>query len=77
MVIHINPNRISGSSVSSGKSGNRRPQTPEQAEVVTPNRASVNFIPAPESLMTLIGSAVAALRRGTAWDRGTILNLLV
>ncbi len=49
-----------------------------QAETLTPpERAFVNFIPSPESLATLIDSAIAALRKGVRWDRGTILNLLV
>ena len=43
---------------------------------MVPKRADVNIIPAPESLMTLIRSAVAALRQGITWDRGTILNIL-
>jgi hypothetical protein len=42
-----------------------------------PARASVNFIPGPDSLQTLISGAVQALKRGVYWDRGTILNLLV
>lgn len=42
-----------------------------------PARAHINFIPAGESLATLIQGAVAALRKGVYWDRGTILNLLV
>lgn len=40
-------------------------------------RAEINFIPAAESLATLIRSAVAALRKGVYWDRGSILNLVV
>lgn len=42
-----------------------------------PERAHVNFIPSAESLATLIESAVAALRKGVYWDRGTLLNLVV
>jgi hypothetical protein len=76
MVIHINPNRIntpSGGKVTRRGSSERN----DSAEIVTPARAHVNHIPTPESLSTLIRSAVAALRRGIFWDRGTILNLLV
>lgn len=77
MVININPNRINTPSGSSGNPAQRRSQGADLAEVVRPQRADVNFIPAPESLRTLIAGAVAALRKGIFWDRGTILNLLV
>jgi hypothetical protein len=77
MVIHIPAHRIN---VASGKAGEQRPSADRQAEqglYVPPRRSQLNFIPAPESLATLINSAVAALRRGVLWDRGTILNILV
>lgn len=79
MVIHINPNRINVSSGKTGRTGERKPQAQDHDEsvYVTPQRSDINFIPAPESLATLISSAVAALRRGVFWDRGTIINLLV
>jgi len=75
MVININPNRINTSS--GGKVGSRKQPQESDAEVVVPTRAHINYIPAPESLRTLIAGAVAALRHGVFWDRGTILNLLV
>lgn len=79
MVIHINPNRLN--IPSSGKptvsrdreTPLKQPQTREPA----PARVEENFIPAPDSLATMIKNAVLALRRGVTWDRGTILNLLV
>jgi hypothetical protein len=76
MVIHINPNRVN---LPSGKAGDRRQQAPQEDDdqVIVPSRAHVNFIPAPESMRTLIAGAVSALRKGVRWDRGTILNLLV
>ena len=79
MVININPNRINITSGAAGKTAERkRQQLDASGSVYTvPKRSDVNYIPAPESLMTLISSAVAALRRGVFWDRGTILNLLV
>lgn len=45
--------------------------------VVIPAKASVNSIPAPESMNTMIRSAVDSLRKGVFWDRGTILNVVV
>jgi hypothetical protein len=78
MVININPNRVNIAPGSAGKTAERRRQQPDAASAYTvPKRSDVNYIPAPESLMTLINSAVAALRQGVFWDRGTILNLLV
>lgn len=47
------------------------------AKPVTPKKAEENYIPAPESLATMIRSAIAALKDGSYWDRGSILNLLV
>ena len=77
MAININPNRINVNTGGMRKPGERRPQTEGEAEVVTPSRAHINIIPEPESLSTLIRSAVAAMRQGKFWDRGTILNLMV
>ena len=76
MIININPERINlGTGVRNRPADRRAPQG--QGDIPTPKRAHVNIIPAPESLSTLIRSAVAALRQGLRWDRGTILNLLV
>lgn len=80
MVININPNRINVSSGGAGKLSERRRQQQEEPQsnlYTVPKRSDVNYIPAPESLRTLISSAVASLRQGVFWDRGTILNLLV
>lgn len=75
MTIQINPNRLrTGGGVSSGVK-DRRDFSAIAAAV--PSRAHVNLIPSPESLATLIRSAVSALKRGVFWDRGSILNLLV
>lgn len=78
MVIHINPNRINTAPASGKSVARRQQQTEGGSETHTPpSRPELNHIPSPESLGTLIRSAVSALRRGIAWDRGTILNLLV
>jgi len=45
-------------------------------EQVVPRRADVGIIPEPESLSTMIRSAIAAVRSGVYWDRGTILNII-
>ena len=78
MVIHINPNRINTSSAS-GKSVTRRSSQDSSGDnvIAIPSRSELNHIPSPESLSTMIRSGIAALKRGIAWDRGTILNLLV
>jgi len=79
MVININPNRINGSSTSKtlGRQRQLTDGTRQESLYTVPKRSDVNYIPPPESLRTLISSAVAALRAGVRWDRGTILNLLV
>lgn len=79
MVIHINPSRINTTSTGTSRTDTRKAQhsASQDTPYVAPRRMEVNFIPAPESLATLISSAVAALRRGIYWDRGTILNLVV
>jgi len=78
MAININPNRININSGSAGKSliGQRSAENAEQ-KIIIPTRAVENNIPAPETLSTMIRSAISALRSGTFWDRGTILNLSV
>ncbi|MEK6745699.1 MAG: hypothetical protein AABY33_01525 [Pseudomonadota bacterium] len=78
MVININPNRINIQSGGAGKSSaGRRESASENERIIVPAKADVNNIPAPESLQTMIRSAVDALRKGVFWDRGTILNLVV
>ena len=77
MVININPNRINVRTGSTGKAPDRDQRQQDVSAYTVPKRSDVNHIPAPESLRTLIRSAVAALRKGVYWDRGTILNLLV
>ncbi|MFW0778003.1 MAG: hypothetical protein ACN2B6_09840 [Rickettsiales bacterium] len=76
-MININPNRINVPRSGTGRPGERkRQQTDSRSNPVIPARAHVNVIPQPESLSTMIRSAVAAMRDGTYWDRGTILNIL-
>jgi hypothetical protein len=78
MVININPNRINVSSGKAGRTGDRKPQQNDDESLYTaPRRSDVNYIPEPASLATLISSAIAAMRRGVYWDRGTIINLYV
>ena len=74
MAININPNRIH---IAAGQAGDQRRRLASQGKLTTPRKAEVNTIPSPESLRTLISSAVSSLRQGVFWDRGTILNLLV
>jgi hypothetical protein len=77
MVININPNHINSQQANAGRpnSGNRSSVNEER--IIVPSKAVVNNIPAPESLQTMIRSAVNSLRNGVFWDRGTILNLVV
>ena len=76
MTLNINPNRINIPTGNTGKPAEQRRAAGSRAQSV-PKRAHLNIIPSAESLATLIRSAVAALREGVTWDRGTILNLLV
>jgi hypothetical protein len=76
MVINISPNRINTQSGTSGKAARFEPR-PDSGNIIVPSKAHVNNIPAPESLQTMIRSAVASLNKGVFWDRGTILNLVV
>jgi len=75
MVIHINPNRINGPAA--GRPQVKRERTQEEKVKSAPKRVEENFIPEPESLATMIRGALASLREGMHWDRGSILNLLV
>ncbi len=78
MVININPNRINIQSGNSGKANiGQRELVTNDKRIIIPAKADENNIPAPETLQTLIRSALSALRQGTFWDRGTILNLVV
>lgn len=78
MAIEIQPR---ATRVSSGGTGRPAQRGGERAssgvQTPAPKRATTNFVPAPEALDGLIERAMSALRRGIAWDRGSILNLLV
>ena len=78
MAIQINPNRINTAAGGAGNATTQRHQGESQsARVVVPSRAEINNIPAPETLSTMIRSAVAALQKGVFCDRGTIVNPMV
>jgi hypothetical protein len=78
MAININPNRINIQSGNTGKStAGRRESTSDNERIIVPSKADVNNIPAPESLQTMIRSALDSIRKGVFWDRGTILNLVI
>ncbi len=76
MAIEFNPSSIRPAT---GRPTNarRQPQTSSGTPAKPQDKAHLNYIPAPESLRTVIASALDALRRGVTWDRGSILNLLV
>lgn len=78
MVININPNYIRPTTGRPVATQDRNRKAPARDEVpLKPLRVEENFIPAPDSLATIIRNAIAALRQGITWDRGTILNLVV
>lgn len=56
----------------------RRQQNPEpQQKLLKPARAEENYIPADETIFTLVRNALSALKQGTVFDRGSIVNLVV
>lgn len=55
----------------------KRREQQSTASEPRPFKAEENFIPSNDSMATFIRSALAALKQGTVWDRGSILNLLV
>lgn len=77
MATEINTGAPRVGTSSRGNDRARKAATAPETAGPVPARAQVNFIPSAESLATIIDSAVAALRKGVRWDRGTILNLVV
>lgn len=77
MAIEIQPRGPRVSSGGVGASSQRRGEQAAGGVPAAPKRAGTNLIPTPEVLENLIDRAVLALRQGVAWDRGSILNLLV
>lgn len=80
MTININPNYINVQNQPARNSADRaleRRREKAGSAVPKPTRVEENFIPEPESLATIIRNAIASLRQGIVWDRGTILNLVV
>jgi hypothetical protein len=58
----------------------KRELAKREAQAVVPVkrlRAEENYVPAPETLSTLVKNAVSALKSGTVFDRGSILNLVI
>ncbi len=76
MVININPNYIPSQRPATGRPQERKRDN-AGVDYKKPSRVEENFIPEPESLATIIRSAIASFRQGIVWDRGTILNVIV
>ena len=59
------------------KAGDNKQRQREDNTAFTPPPllADENYLPAPESLNTLIRSAISSLKRGVVWERGSIINL--
>ncbi len=58
----------------------KRELAKREAQAATPlkqPRAEENYVPAPETLNTLVRNAVSALKSGSVFDRGSIVNLVV
>ncbi len=68
---------VGGASFGGGRAQNRQAQAQPSAALVKPPQAHENYIPSPDSMQTLIGNATNALKQGSCWERGSILNLLV
>lgn len=49
----------------------------ERRDTAPPPRPRQSFIPTAEVLDDLIERALAALRRGVYWERGSIINILL
>lgn len=75
MAINIKPSHIN---IQPGghPGGGARAFTGKPEKITTPARATENIVPSPETLQTMVRSGIAALRSGTFWDRGTIINIL-
>lgn len=54
----------------------QRPQ-PQPNQSPRPQRAAENYVPANESIATLVRSALQSQKQGALWDRGSILNIVV
>lgn len=52
-------------------------QSPQPSKSQKQAKAEENYVPAPESLSTLIRNAIAAFKSGNIFDRGSIVNLVV
>ena len=59
-----------------GKASSSKQRTDKLADIVAaPSAADENIIPSPESLSDRIKHALASLKKGVIWDRGSIINL--
>ncbi|MGE0753888.1 MAG: hypothetical protein AB7L92_01865 [Alphaproteobacteria bacterium] len=75
MAIQLNPNFIPAAT---GRPAEKRRERTQGKLPPAPRQvAHINYIPAPESLRTVIASALESFRGGVIWDRGSIINLLV
>ena len=59
------------------RAGSRDATRVETRDTAPPPRPRNSFIPTPDVLDDLIQRAVAALRRGVYWERGSIINILL
>lgn len=71
--IQLPPSRLRGKNTEETK---RREPT-GKAGFYPDKRASLNIIPSPDELATLISRALTALSKGVYWDRGSIVNIVL
>ncbi len=78
MAINISPNRINVQSGNIGRNTtSKQGSSSGEQKIIIPAKADIGVIPTPDTLQTMIRSAVEAVRSGVFWERGTILNLVV
>jgi len=49
----------------------------DKQEYLPPPRPKRNFIPPQEAIDVLVERAIAALKKGIYWDRGSIINIVL
>ena len=69
----INAGVTQGGRRPAGQAANQRTESVRKK----PFKAEENFIPSNDSLSSLIKNALLAMKEGTYWDRGSMLNLVV
>lgn len=75
--ISTSPGNITSGAANAARKELAKREAQAEQKFSKPARQEENYLPANETIATLVRNALAALKQGTIFDRGSIVNLVV